>query len=139
MGYKFLLLIISALLFSSCDMDPFLFNTKKVDNYNLSNAIIPDSSREFISFKSNGKTLYGYYVKSNKLVTMTKDYTILYFHGNKHNITEYWDRVEFLYNAGFSIFIFDYEGLGKVKGFAVNLLYITMPERLDLSYFQWTE
>jgi pimeloyl-ACP methyl ester carboxylesterase len=116
MGYKLFFLMVLGLILSSCDMDPFLFNTRTLDNYSLSNAVIPDSSRQLLTMQSQGKTIYGFFVKSNKQVDAVKDYTLLYFHGNKHNITEYWDRVEFFYNAGFSILIFDYEGFGKSEG-----------------------
>jgi uncharacterized protein len=116
MGYKLFLIMLLALTLSSCDMDPFLFNTRTLDNYTLSNTIIPDSARQMLSFQSQGKTIYGFFVKSNNQVSVVKDYTVLYFHGNKHDITEYWDRVEFLYNAGFSILIFDYKGFGKSEG-----------------------
>ena len=97
-------------------MDPFLFNTKTLDNYNVSNAIIPDSARQLITFQSQGNTIYGFFVKSNGKVDAIKEYTLLYFHGNKYNNTEYWDRVELFYSAGFSILIFDYEGFGKSEG-----------------------
>ena len=42
--------------------------------------------------------------------------TILYCHGNKHSIDEYWDRVEFLRQLGANIFIFDYRGFGMSEG-----------------------
>jgi fermentation-respiration switch protein FrsA (DUF1100 family) len=42
--------------------------------------------------------------------------TILYCHGNKDHLQYYWDRVEFLYRAGFSVFIFDYQGFGMSEG-----------------------
>src|ERR1035437_936159 len=116
MVYKFFFIIIMGLIFSSCDMDPFLFNTKTLDNYNVSNAIIPDSARQLITFQSQGNTIYGFFVKSNGKVDAIKEYTLLYFHGNKYNNTEYWDRVELFYSAGFSILIFDYEGFGKSEG-----------------------
>ena len=55
-----------ALLFASCDMDPFLFNNKKIDEYSLSNAVIPDSARQFLSFRSQGKTIYGFFVGTKR-------------------------------------------------------------------------
>lgn len=116
MVYRILLVVVLAFSFCSCDIDKYLFNTQTLDTYNISNGVIPDSARKFVSFQSRGKNLYGFFVKSNREFDWVENYTILYFHGNKHNITEYWDRVEFLYNAGFSVFIFDYEGFGKSEG-----------------------
>ena len=116
MVYRILCIVVLGMMFASCDMDPFLFNTKSVDNYNVSNAVIPDSARHFVSMQSQGKTIYGFYISSNKKVSDVKDYTILYFHGNKHNMEAYWDRVEMYYAAGFSVFIFDFEGFGKSEG-----------------------
>jgi fermentation-respiration switch protein FrsA (DUF1100 family) len=43
-------------------------------------------------------------------------YVVLYNHGNKHNINDYWDRVELLYRAGFDVFIYDYRGYGMSQG-----------------------
>lgn len=118
MRYKYFILLAVAVLFSSCDMDSYLFNTENLDNYNLSNAVIPDSMRELVSFQSGKNTLYGYFIKSNRQNVIADNHTVFYFHGNKHNIQEYWDRVEILYNAGFSVFIFDYSGFGKSEGTA---------------------
>lgn len=42
MAYKLLLIVVLAFTFSSCDIDKYLFNTKTLDTYNLSNAVIPD-------------------------------------------------------------------------------------------------
>lgn len=119
MHYRILIFLAVAVLFSSCDMDSYLFNTEKVDNYNLSTAVITDSMRQLVSFKSEGNTLYGYFVRSN-IQTIAANYTIFYFHGNKHNIQEYWDRVEFFYKAGFNVFIFDYRGFGKSEGISTE-------------------
>jgi pimeloyl-ACP methyl ester carboxylesterase len=116
MSCKLFFIIVVGLTLSSCNLDHLLFNSKTPFNYTLSNAIIPDSSRQFLSFQSQGNTIYGFFVKSNRQVDSVKDYTILYFHGNKFDISQCWDRVEFLYNAGFSVLIFDYEGFGKSEG-----------------------
>lgn len=110
--------ILILLLLPGCDLDPYLFNTKKVDSYTVSGAVIPVSKRDFISFKSQGKTLYGFYIHTDSANQKTKDWTILYFHGNKHNLEEYWDRVELMYKAGYSILIFDYQQFGMSEGTA---------------------
>ncbi|MBI5727459.1 MAG: alpha/beta hydrolase [Ignavibacteriales bacterium] len=105
-------------IISGCDLDPYLFNTKKVDSYQVSDVVIPVAKRDFISFKSQGKTLYGFYIYSDSSSQQTKDWTILYFHGNKHNLAEYWDRVELMYRAGYSVLIFDYQQFGMSEGTA---------------------
>jgi len=43
-------------------------------------------------------------------------FTIIYNHGNGQNINRYWGRVELLWEAGFDVFIYDYEGFGKSEG-----------------------
>lgn len=101
------------LLCSGCKLDDFLFNTKKLTSYSLSNAVIPDSARQFVSLASHGTTIYGFFVKS---AGAHRDVTILYCHGNKESIEPYWDRTELLYQAGYNVFIFDYEGFGMSGG-----------------------
>jgi hypothetical protein len=100
-------------LFSSCKLDDMLFNTKKLTSYALSNLVIPDSMRTFVSLTSRGNRIYGFYVKS---AGAHADGTILYCHGNLESIEPYWERVELLYRAGYNVFIFDYEGFGMSEG-----------------------
>ena len=97
----------------SCELDNFLFNAKKISKYSLPGNTIPDSLLELVEFQSGGYTLYGYWVKPANLGS---DITILYCHGNKHNIDEYWDRVMMLHQLNVSIFIFDYRGYGLSEG-----------------------
>jgi len=100
-------------LFLSCTMDPFLFNSKPADSYALpGNTISPELIHE-ISFNSGGNTIYGIWVASNGT---RPGLTLLYCHGNKHGIDEYWDRVMFLHDIGVNILIFDYRGYGKSEG-----------------------
>lgn len=101
------------LVLPSCNLDSLLFNVKKLSSYTLSNRIVPDSAREFVSLKSRGKTIYGFFVKSSGA---HRDITILYCHGNRESIDPYWERVELLYLGGYNIFIFDYEGFGMSEG-----------------------
>ncbi len=101
------------LFLSSCSLDNFLFNSEKLEKYSLPNNNIPDSLLEQINLKSEGSNIYGYWVKSNSI---NKTKTILYFHGNRHSIDEYWDRVITFHEMGFNVFIFDYRGYGMSEG-----------------------
>ena len=103
-----------ALLFSSCSLDSFLYNQQKLDHYDLSTAIIPESNRRMVTFSSEGKTLYGFYTFRSD--TLDLGFTVLYCHGNKRNIEEYWDRVELFYTMGLRCLIFDYRGFGMSEG-----------------------
>jgi pimeloyl-ACP methyl ester carboxylesterase len=98
---------------SSCKLDNLLFNTKKLSSYSISSCVIPDSMREFVSLQSMGNPIYGFFVKSGG---GNSDKTILYCHGNKESIEAYWDRVELLYEGGYNVFIFDYQGFGMSGG-----------------------
>ena len=100
-----LLLLMILLTFSSCEMDGFLFNERQIDHYTLPGNTIPDSLLEEVVIQSEGNNLYGYLVKSANPLTSK---TILYCHGNKHNLDEYWDRIVWLHELGSNIFVFDY-------------------------------
>jgi alpha-beta hydrolase superfamily lysophospholipase len=109
-----LLVLTSTLsLCSSCKIDDLLFKPKKLKSYTLSNIVVPDSMRTFVSLSSRGNTIYGFYVRSSGA---HPDGTILYCHGNLESIERYWERVELLYRAGYNVFIFDYEGYGMSGG-----------------------
>lgn len=115
MKRKLLAIIILVLLFcfSQCELDSFLFNEQQLKVYTLPGNTIPDSLIEQVTMDSEGYTLYGFWVKSNG---EHPEITILYCHGNKHHIDEYWDRVIYLHDLGFNIFIYDYRGYGMSEG-----------------------
>ncbi len=98
---------------SGCTLDAFLFNPERVDSYRLPGNTIPRSLIEEVTFQSQGLTLHGVWVRSNG---GRPGVTLLYCHGNKHNIDEYWDRVMFLHGLGVNLFIFDYRGFGRSEG-----------------------
>ncbi|MCU7500133.1 MAG: alpha/beta hydrolase [Ignavibacteria bacterium] len=102
-----------AIAAQGCDMDSFLFNDKKISAYKLPGNNIPDSLIKQVTFKSGGNTLYGYWVKGENYYN---SFTILYCHGNKDNIDNYWDRVMYLHELGVNVFIFDYRGFGLSEG-----------------------
>ena len=95
------------------DLDSALFHEEKLTSYQLPSTVIPDSSRSMVIMTSQGKKIYGYFVRSNGTHPET---TILYSHGNKDHLQFYWDRVEFFYEMGFNVFIYDYEGFGMSEG-----------------------
>jgi hypothetical protein len=76
--------------------------------------VIPESNRRLITFSSEGKTLYGFYVFRTD--TLDLGFTVLYCHGNKRSIEEYWNRVELFYQMGLRCLIFDYRGFGMSEG-----------------------
>jgi fermentation-respiration switch protein FrsA (DUF1100 family) len=94
------------------EMDSFLFNTETLDRYHPPETL-PDSLLEHVTFESEGNTLHGYWVRS---VGARSGTVVLYCHGNKHNMDEYWDRVELLHRLGVTVFTFDYRGYGLSEG-----------------------
>lgn len=102
------------ILFSGCfDLDNNLFNNTKLERYELSTAVIPESLRTQVVLTSQGKKLYGYLIKS---VNSGEKNIILYNHGNKDHLQFYWDRAELFYKMGFNVFIYDYQGYGMSEG-----------------------
>ena len=78
--------------------------------------IIPDSLyREVELVSLGGNRIYGFLVQP-KDGQARSDVTILYCHGNGHCINRYWGRVELLWEMGYRVFIFDYQGYGKSEG-----------------------
>jgi uncharacterized protein len=108
-----ILLVTVSLSFVSCDLDSLLFKETALTSYTLSTAVIPESNREFVTMTSQGKKIYGYFIKSNG---SSSSITVLYFHGNYDHLQYYWDRAELLYKTGFNVFIFDYQGYGMSEG-----------------------
>jgi fermentation-respiration switch protein FrsA (DUF1100 family) len=98
---------------TACKLDSFLFNQKPLDAYTLPGNTIPSNLIEPVTLQSGGNTLYGFWVGSAGGRPGT---TIIYFHGNKNNIDEYWDRVMFLHDIGVNVFVFDYRGFGRSQG-----------------------
>jgi fermentation-respiration switch protein FrsA (DUF1100 family) len=95
------------------NLDDSLFNETKLSSYSLPTTIIPETSRTQVVLESQGKKIYGYFVKSNGTMPGV---TILYNHGNKDHLQYYWDRVEMLYQTGANVFVYDYQGFGMSEG-----------------------
>ncbi len=106
-------MIFLGLMLTACSLDSFLFNPKPVDAYQLPGNTIPLNLIEEVAMNSDGNKIYGIWISSNG---ERPGITILYCHGNKYNIDEYWDRVLLLHELGVNVFIFDYRGYGKSEG-----------------------
>lgn len=121
-----LLIACAGLLLLSClALDSFLFEPTKVDEYfrpadmdtawHVRGNVIPESLVEAVTLTSSGgNRIYGFLAKQASGRDSTA--TIIYCHGNAENINRYWGRVELLWEMGFQVFIFDYQGYGKSEG-----------------------
>ncbi|MDH4211240.1 MAG: alpha/beta hydrolase [candidate division WOR-3 bacterium] len=105
-------------------LDDFLYEPTTVDEYLRyedlvewgTRFIIPDSLVESVVLSSMGSRIYGFFVKGNPDSVANNSVTILYCHGRGENINRYWVRVEYLWEMGFNVFIFDYQGYGMSEG-----------------------
>lgn len=105
-------------------LDDFLFDPVVVDEYlrpeDLAEwgvrFIIPDSLIEPVVLQSMENSIYGFFVKGNPDSTVNNAVTCLYCQGKDENINRYWVRVEYLWEMGFNVFIFDYQGYGMSEG-----------------------
>ncbi|MBE0432591.1 alpha/beta hydrolase [candidate division WOR-3 bacterium] len=121
-----LLLFVLLLLFCVriMSLDGFLFDPITGDEYlkpeDLTEwgvrFIIPDSLIEPVTLTSMGNTIYGFFVQGNPDSTVNNAVTVLYFEGKDVNMNRYWVRVEYLWEMGFNVFIFDYQGYGMSEG-----------------------
>ncbi len=109
-------LLIIVLVCTSCTLDSFLFNPQELDRYDLRTTVIPDTARTEVQLMSDGETLYGFYVRQPDSLRVKPHPVIIYHHGNRDNLTFYWDRIELLYKAGFDVFVYDYRGFGRSTG-----------------------
>ena len=116
------------LLLVSCvrimTLDGFLFDPEAVDEYLRPDDltewgvrfIIPDSLIEPVTFTSMGNRIYAFFVRGNPDSAVNNEITILYFEGKDVNMNRYWVRVEYLWEMGFNVLIFDYQGYGMSEG-----------------------
>jgi hypothetical protein len=98
---------------TACKLDSFLFDATKVSSYSLSKTVIPDSLQRIVTFASGKETLSGVLARQPGPAPRR---TVLYAHGNNDNIPYFWERVEYLWRAGFDVFIYDYRGYGMSSG-----------------------
>ncbi|MBL0172244.1 MAG: alpha/beta fold hydrolase [Gemmatimonadaceae bacterium] len=110
----FHVIVLGALTVSSaCSLDAFLFNERHLDSYNLSSRVIPDSLRMEGEWRVGDDRVA--YAMARRPGT-TPRFTMLFCHGNKESMEQYWDRVEAFWRTGFDVLTFDYRGFGRSTG-----------------------
>jgi fermentation-respiration switch protein FrsA (DUF1100 family) len=105
--------LLTACITAACSLDEYLFNERAVDSYTLSNAVIADSLRTEGDWNVGSDRVA--WVLARRPGNAPR-LTLLFCHGNKYNVQEYWDRVEALWSAGFDVLTFDYRGFGRSTG-----------------------
>jgi fermentation-respiration switch protein FrsA (DUF1100 family) len=118
------LLSFFVLAFLSCaSLDSFLYNPKRVERYALSydanvrpERRVPEDLREELSFPAEGGALVYAVMAYRPTTERASAPTILYHHGNKFGIDEYWARVSHLWSLGANVLIYDYPGYGRCEG-----------------------
>lgn len=98
---------------AGCSLDQNLFNSRTLESYTLSTAVIPASARTEGFWTVGGDQVAYVYARH---AGDAPRLTLLFCHGNKYHIEEYWDRVEAHWSAGFDVLTFDYRGYGRSTG-----------------------
>jgi pimeloyl-ACP methyl ester carboxylesterase len=105
-------------------LDTFYFDPEKLDgdylqpedfeHYYHIRHIIPDSLREQVILDGGGNSVYAFFVPAPD--TIVDPITVIFSNGNDRNINRFWSWVESLWECGYNVFIYDYEGYGKSGG-----------------------
>lgn len=116
-----------AVLMAGCrvfTLDTFYFDPEKLDgdylqpedfeNYYHIRNIIPHSLTEQVILDVSGNAVYAFFVPAPD--TIIDPVTVVFSNGNDRNINRFWSWVECLWECGYNVFIYDYEGYGKSEG-----------------------
>lgn len=119
------LLVLLCLLPGCLKLDPFMFSPWSTDRYLKPEDMKPEWGVDFIipeslyteveMVSSGGNRIYGFMVEP-AADTPRDDATVIYFHGNSHNINRYWGQVELFWQMGYRVLIIDFQGFGRSEG-----------------------
>jgi fermentation-respiration switch protein FrsA (DUF1100 family) len=110
---------LDSFLFEPTRVEGDYFNPADMDSSWHVRGIIPDSLVEPVTlFGLDSNRVYGFFVRqpADTSGAAPGAVTVIYNHGRGENINRYWGRVELLWEAGSSVFIYDYEGYGMSEG-----------------------
>ncbi len=136
MGYKWIILAIITIVFSSClRLDNNMYESEKLDSYQLDDYPDPEISvPPFYDVASSKTHLIDIYSKGDNevlptqikaiyigdIANITTDTVIMYCHGNTGHMDNYWTRAKLLANVGekyrFGVLMVDYRGYGMSEG-----------------------
>lgn len=110
-------------LFACASLDGFLYNGKHVDAYTFTYPAgtpaavqVPPAQRQELTLTApDGTTVYAVFVRRPSPEDRTAP-TILYHHGNKWGIDEYWVRISRLWSFGANVLAYEYPGYGRADG-----------------------
>jgi pimeloyl-ACP methyl ester carboxylesterase len=107
---------LDSFLFEPIRLEGEYFNPAEIDTSWHVRGIIPDSLVEPVVLNGlDNHRVFGFFIR-RPAGADSDEFTVLYSHGRGENINRYWGRVELLWEAGCSVFIYDYEGYGKSEG-----------------------
>ncbi len=112
-----------ATLPSCASLDAFLYNGKHVDAYTFSYPAgtpsawqVPAAQREEpVITRGDGTRVYAVFLRRPAPEDRTAP-TVLYHHGNKWGIDEYWVRISHLWALGANVLAYEYPGYGRADG-----------------------
>lgn len=118
-----LLLTVTVLALACAKLDSFLYNPQRVDHYALAYGPtvpagwrVPASLRNELTLQADdGSTVYAV-MALQPTAARSHAPTVLYHHGNKSGIDEYWVRVSRLWSLGANVLIYEYPGYGRAAG-----------------------
>jgi len=118
---------------TGCKLDGLVFSADKVDAYNYTSTIIPDSLRREVQFPSGGETLHGMWIRQPGSGPRL---TLVYSHGKGTNLADDTPRehAEALWQAGFEILVYDYRGFGRSTGTSKDETTLDADARAALAY-----
>jgi hypothetical protein len=95
-------------------LDPFLYDPlpEPPGGYALSRAVIP-AHEDLTIATPDGESLHAVFIPSSG---RRPDVTLVYFHGQSHNIGTTWERLELLFPIGYNIVALDPRGYGRSTG-----------------------
>jgi dienelactone hydrolase len=104
-------------------LDSFLYNPQHVDHYTFAYApsvpaawrVPTELHRELTLQADDGTPVYAVMLLQPTAARALVP-TVLYHHGNKSGIDEYWARVSHLWSLGANVLIYEYPGYGRAPG-----------------------
>lgn len=90
------------------------FQLEDIEDYYHIHWVIPDTLVDTLVLDVGGNDVYAFFIKAPD--TIQNPVTVIYSHGNDKNINRFWRWAELLWECGYNVYIYDYEGYGRSEG-----------------------